>query len=76
VFEEKQRLEIHKKVHDRKSKIGEYGSPERCGKPNYQTLIFGYQSTKGPDSQETYISLTGRFLRNVFELMNSNDNKN
>jgi transcription initiation factor IIE alpha subunit len=28
VFEEKKRLEIHKKVHDRKSKISEYGSPE------------------------------------------------
>jgi hypothetical protein len=26
-FEEKSRLEIHKKVHDRKSKISEYGSP-------------------------------------------------
>ena len=28
VFEEKQRLEIHKRVHGRKSKIDEYGSPE------------------------------------------------
>jgi hypothetical protein len=28
VFEEKERLEIHKRVHGRKSKIGEYGSPE------------------------------------------------
>jgi hypothetical protein len=28
VFEEKQRLEIHRQVHGRKSKIGEYGSPE------------------------------------------------
>ncbi len=27
-FEEKRRLEIHKKVHGRKSKISEYGSPE------------------------------------------------
>jgi hypothetical protein len=27
-FEEKSRLEIHKKVHGRKSKISEYGSPE------------------------------------------------
>jgi tRNA(Ile2) C34 agmatinyltransferase TiaS len=26
-FEEKRRLEIHKKVHDRKSKVSEYGSP-------------------------------------------------
>ncbi len=25
-FEEKRRLEIHKKVHDRKSKVSEYGS--------------------------------------------------
>jgi transcription initiation factor IIE alpha subunit len=28
VFEEKRRLEIHKQVHGRKSKIDEYGSPE------------------------------------------------
>ena len=28
VFEEKRRLEIHKQTHDRKSKIGEYGSSE------------------------------------------------
>ncbi len=27
-FEEKRLLEIHKKVHGRKSKISEYGSPE------------------------------------------------
>ncbi len=27
-FEEKSRLEIHKKVHGRKSKVSEYGSPE------------------------------------------------
>ncbi|HEX7178285.1 MAG: hypothetical protein WB501_00375 [Nitrososphaeraceae archaeon] len=27
-FEEKERLNIHKKVHGRKSKISEYGSPE------------------------------------------------
>jgi hypothetical protein len=27
-FEEKKRLEIHKKVHGRKSKVSEYGSPE------------------------------------------------
>jgi len=27
-FEEKNRLEIHKKVHGRKSKVSEYGSPE------------------------------------------------
>lgn len=27
-FEEKRRLEIHKKVHGRKSKVREYGSPE------------------------------------------------
>ena len=27
-FEEKRRFEIHKKVHGRKSKISEYGSPE------------------------------------------------
>ncbi len=26
-FEEKRRLEIHKKVHGRKSKVSEYGSP-------------------------------------------------
>jgi len=26
-FEEKNRWEIHKKVHDRKSKVSEYGSP-------------------------------------------------
>jgi hypothetical protein len=26
-FDEKKRLEIHKKVHDRKSKVSEYGSP-------------------------------------------------
>ena len=27
-FEEKRRLEVHKKVHRRKPKISEYGSPE------------------------------------------------
>jgi hypothetical protein len=27
-FEEKRRLEIHKQVHGRKSKVTEYGSPE------------------------------------------------
>ena len=27
-FEEKSRFEIHKKVHGRKSKVSEYGSPE------------------------------------------------
>jgi hypothetical protein len=27
-FEEKNRLEIHKKTHGRKSKVSEYGSPE------------------------------------------------
>jgi hypothetical protein len=27
-FDEKKRLEIHKKVHGRKSKVSEYGSPE------------------------------------------------
>ena len=27
-FEEKRRLDIHKQVHGRKPKIGEYGSPE------------------------------------------------
>jgi len=27
-FEEKKRREIHKNVHDRKSKVYEYGSPE------------------------------------------------
>ena len=27
-FEEKRRLDIHKQVHGRKSKISEYGSPE------------------------------------------------
>jgi hypothetical protein len=27
-FEEKKRLEIHKQVHGRKSKVTEYGSPE------------------------------------------------
>ncbi len=26
-FEEERRLEIHKKVHDRKSKVSEHGSP-------------------------------------------------